>query len=159
MDNLTIQLLLWSFGGRRYALPIESVEQVVRMVEVVPVPDAPVCVAGIINVHGRVIPVFFAFHSLEPGQCRLRFQQQLIIAHAGQRVFALIADEVVGLFACKPEELVPAENVLPAGRFIQAILKLPQGLVLLPDLEAFLSGADAGRMLEDTNSEAGLRNA
>ena len=42
---------------QRYGLPLERVEQVLPMVWVTPLPEAPEIVIGVINVHGSVLPV------------------------------------------------------------------------------------------------------
>ncbi len=51
------QLVTFTLDGQPYALPLASVQQVVRMVEVVPLPKAPEIVLGVINLHGKIVPV------------------------------------------------------------------------------------------------------
>jgi purine-binding chemotaxis protein CheW len=51
------QLLLLRIGQRRYALPAEAVERVERMAALIPLPDAPPGVAGVLNLRGALLPV------------------------------------------------------------------------------------------------------
>ena len=51
------QLVVFRLDERRYALPLAVVERVVRAVDVTPLPKAPPMVLGVIDVHGRVLPV------------------------------------------------------------------------------------------------------
>ncbi len=66
----------------RYALPLTSVEQVVRAVEVTPLPDAPDIIMGVINVHGRVVPVVDIRRRFRLPARALSAGDQLVIAPA-----------------------------------------------------------------------------
>ena len=57
LDTDIRHLLVFSVDEQEYALPYTIVEKVVRSVEITPLPNAPDIIKGIINVHGRVIPV------------------------------------------------------------------------------------------------------
>ncbi|MCU0873764.1 MAG: hypothetical protein MUE50_15610, partial [Pirellulaceae bacterium] len=45
-----------------------------------------------------------------------------------------------------PRAAVPGEQVTPEARAIGAVIKLEDGLVLVPDLEQVLSAAEAGSL-------------
>jgi len=47
--NETMQLLAFSVGDYRYALPLSAVNRIVRAVEVTPLPDAPDTILGLIK--------------------------------------------------------------------------------------------------------------
>lgn len=49
--------LTFVLRGQTYAVPIETVREINRVVEITPVPHAPEFVAGVINLRGKVIPV------------------------------------------------------------------------------------------------------
>ena len=51
-----LSLVVFSIAGQRYALNLPVVERVLRMVEVSPLPKAPLIVLGVINFHGEIIP-------------------------------------------------------------------------------------------------------
>ncbi len=51
------QLVAFTLGEQRYALPLTTVQRVVRMVEVTPLPKAPEIVLGVIDFQGNIIPV------------------------------------------------------------------------------------------------------
>jgi len=52
-----IRLVSFSLLGREYALPITVIQEVIRFVKPTKLPSAPPCIAGIINLRGRVTPL------------------------------------------------------------------------------------------------------
>lgn len=52
-----MEILAFEAAGRRGAIPAGDVREIVRMVEVLPVPDAPAGVEGAIVVRGAGVPV------------------------------------------------------------------------------------------------------
>ncbi len=133
------QLLEFALDDQRYGLPLAAVERVVRMVAITPLPQAPPIVLGIINVHGRVIPVVDIRRRFRLPPRHPRATDQLIIAHTLRRSLALVADPVVGVIQCAVSAVVPAGTVLPSLGYVAGVVKLPSGLVLLHDLDTFLS--------------------
>ncbi len=135
----TCQLLELALDDQRYALHLSAVERIVRVVAITPLPQAPSVVLGIINVHGRVVPVIDLRRRLQLPQRPPRLSDQLIIAHSARRPLALVADAVVGVVACPLDAVVPPGAVLPRVGYVAGIVKLPGELVLIHDLDTFLS--------------------
>jgi purine-binding chemotaxis protein CheW len=50
-------LLLLRLGEHVYALPAEAVERVERMAALIPLPDAPAGIAGVLNLRGELLTV------------------------------------------------------------------------------------------------------
>ena len=56
-SQLEIRLVSFSLLEREYALPITVIQEVIRYVKPTKLPTAPACIAGIINLRGRVTPL------------------------------------------------------------------------------------------------------
>jgi chemotaxis signal transduction protein len=57
-SNTNTQLLLIvRVGSQRYALPAAAVERILPMAALTPLPGAPRDVAGLLNLHGEILPV------------------------------------------------------------------------------------------------------
>lgn len=52
------KLVVFNLNNQKYALHLSSVETIIRVVEFTPLPKAPKIVNGIVNFHGKIIPVF-----------------------------------------------------------------------------------------------------
>lgn len=142
-----IDLLVFRLGDQRYALRLAVVERVVRAVEVTPLPGAPSTVLGVINVQGRVIPVFSLRRRFGMAEPEIHPDHQFLIATAGCRAVALVIDEACGLADRGDSAVVGADAMLPGVEQFEGVVELDDGLALIHDLEKFLS-LDEARALE-----------
>lgn len=127
---------------QRYALPLPSVEKVVRMVDITRLMNAPQIVLGVVNVHGRVLPVFNIRQRFHLPECEIAITDQLIIAHTTQRPVALVVDAVDDVLEYPEQDLLVSGDILPDLKYVEGIIKLQDGLILIHCLDKFLSGAE-----------------
>ncbi|HUW27273.1 MAG TPA: chemotaxis protein CheW [Sulfuriferula sp.] len=133
------QLLVFALGDQRCALYLPVVDRVVRAVEISPLPKAPDIVLGVVNVHGEVIPVINVRKRFGLPQRDIALTDQLVITHTARRPVALVVDTVTGVVECIARQLVVAEGILPGLEYVQGVAKLKDGLILIYNLEQFLS--------------------
>lgn len=133
------QLLELTLDDERYGLDLSAVEHIVRMVAITPLPQAPHIVLGVINVHARIVPVLDLRQRFGLPQRPPRLSDHLIIGHTARRAVALVADAVLGVVECPPDAVVAAATVLPTLRYVAGVVKLPSGLMLIHNLDTFLS--------------------
>lgn len=132
-------LIVFTMDDRRYALPLRAVDRVVRMVAVTPLPKAPDIVLGVVNIQGRVIPVINMRRRFRLPEREIALTDQLVVAHTVRRPVALVADAVLDVIACPVQSLIAAEEVLPNIEYVEGVVKLADGLILIHDLDRFLS--------------------
>ncbi len=128
------------------ALHLEAVECVIRSVEISALPDAPHGVLGVINLKGRIIPVFDlrARFGLPPRE--VRASDYLVISRLRSRSVALLVDTVVGVVPAGQMQLIQSAEILPEMESISGVLKLGGNLVFVHDLEKFLSTEGYGAL-------------
>ena len=146
------QILVFTLDEPRYALPLSAVERVVRSVEITPLPKAPAIVLGVINVQGQIVPVVDVRQRLGLPARDMHLDDQFILAHTSRRLVALGVDAVVGVRALADQALVHAAQALPYAAYIGGVAKLADNLVLICDLDQFLSPLEE-RMLVEAASE------
>ncbi len=142
---MTDQYAVFILDGRSYALHLSAVDRVVRMVDIIPLIKAPDIVLGVINIQGRVIPVINMRRRFGLPEREIALTDQLIVAHTARRPVALVADTVTDIVECSEQDLVTAESILPEVEYVEGVVKLKDGLILIHDLDEFLS-------LEEENS-------
>lgn len=123
----------------RYALYLSSVERVVRAVEITTLPKAPEMVLGVINVQGSVMPVLDIRRRFRLPVREMKQDDRFIIARTTKRRVALVADSVAGVHELTEREMVNAQQALPFAEYLSGVAKLDDGLVLIHDLDTFLS--------------------
>ena len=150
-------LVVFRLDGQRYALPLPAVERIVRAVSVTPLPGAPAIVLGAIDVAGQVIPVLNLRRRLDLPERALHPDDHFVIARAGPLAVALVIDDAQGVLEHPPETRVAPEAIAPQLRHLQGVVQLPDGLVLIHDLEQFLSLEEARAL--DSALDAGAAHA
>ena len=147
-DKGVVGLLVFRLEDQDYALSLAAVVRVVRAVEITELPKAPEIVLGVMNVGGTVVPVFDIRRRFRLPCREVQLSDQLIVAQASRRTVALVADCVMGLIEVPTEDIAMAPAIVPGIEHVQGIVKLPDGLVLIHDLESFLS-LEEGRVLTE----------
>jgi purine-binding chemotaxis protein CheW len=133
------QLVVWSLDTQRYALPLAAVERVVRVVALTPLPDAPSIVCGIVNIQGSPVPVIDTRARFGISQRAILLSDQMLIARMRKRRVALLVDAVEGLLRQPDQTMVEAEAIVPGMGCVAGVAKLPDGMILIHDLDRCLS--------------------
>lgn len=132
-------LIVFTLGDQRYALPLPEVDRVVRMVAITPLPEAPGIILGVVNIRGRVIPVINMRRRFHLAEREIALADQLVVAHTVRRPVALVADAVLDIIAYPAQNLIAAAQIVPGMEYVEGVIKLENGLILIHDLDKFLS--------------------
>lgn len=152
-STISEQVLVFSVESLSIALPLAGVVRVLRAVEVLPLPQAPAIVCGVVNVHGELIPVVDFRKCLGfPGKA-LMPSEQLLIVRSSKRLLALVIAASYGVTECLRSNFVPIGDMVPFKNRVAGILKSESGLILVHDLEALLS-FDEDRILTESLTDA-----
>ncbi len=142
--NRPIQFLIFALSGRFYGLHLAQVRRVIRAVDAVPLPDAPEIVLGAIDLQGTIVPLFNVRRRFGIADREIIPEDQFVIACASRRTVALAVDHVLDIIERPAEQIVAAEKILDHSDLIEGVIQLEEGLVLIHDLDRFLS-VDEGR--------------
>jgi purine-binding chemotaxis protein CheW len=134
-----VQLVVLTLDDRRYALYLSVVERVIRAVDVTPLPKAPEIVLGVINVQGAIIPVVNIRRRFHIPEREMQLGDQMLIARTARRVVALIVDSAQSVVELSGDNLIPPKDIVPGTSYLDGIVKLGDGIVLIHDLDRFLS--------------------
>jgi purine-binding chemotaxis protein CheW len=149
--NEQMQIVVFSLDEPRYALDLFAVERVVRAVEITPLPKAPEIILGVINVTGQVVPVVDVRKRFSlPGR-EVGLNDRFIISRTSKRLVALVADDVIGVQKLENRQIINAEQDLQFAGYIKGVAKVDGDLILIHDLDRFLS-LDEERKLDEALS-------
>jgi purine-binding chemotaxis protein CheW len=137
VSNQIAHWVVFGLDRGRYALPLRAVDRVVRAAYVTPLPHAPSVVLGALDIEGRVLPVFSLRRRFGLPEREIRLEDQFLIARS--------------VFGLPPTAAVDAASVTAEPGHIRGIIALPDGLVLIHDLDSFLS-PDEVRTMDDALS-------
>lgn len=146
-------ILTFELGGERFGIPAAQIDEVALPVRVYPFPDAPSIVEGMIHYRGSAIPLVnmrsrFGLPEKEWGS-----QEKLVVAKIRSGRVALRADDVLDVTAIDPGDVEEPPRGVIHSRYISAIVRLQDGLILIHDLETLLE-SDETHWLENSASRA-----
>lgn len=137
-------LLIFRVGASLYALAGALVDHVSELGQIVPVPTAPACFAGVVHERGRVLPAVDLATIFGAGGERARGYRRLVVVELQGRPLVILAHQVLGLSAVAGSEIRPSArgDAVAAGELAD-----PRGVVTLLDPDELLhrlrSGSEA----------------
>jgi purine-binding chemotaxis protein CheW len=137
--NRLNRLVSFNLDDQKYALFLSTVIRVIRVVEITSLPKAPDIVLGVINMHGQIVPVLDIRKRFRLPQREIQLDNQLIIAQTSKRTVALLVDFVSDVVEISEEKIIAGEHILPGMEYVEGVVKTEDDMILIHDLEQFLS--------------------
>lgn len=147
------QVVVFSLETRRLALPLGQVERATRSVAITDLPQAPSVVTGVIDLHGTVVPVIDLRQRLQLPPRAPTLNDQLLITRTPKRLYAALVDSVLDVLAYAPTDFVDAASIVPGLEYLQGVVHLPDGIILIHNFEQFLS-LEENRILDEALNNA-----
>jgi len=137
--GLPAQLVVFSLGESRFGIDLWATERIIQSVEITVLPGLPAIVSGIINVNEQIVPVINVRKRFNLPQCEMELTDRIIIATTSKWKVALLVDGIDGVYDTEGNLPVSSAGFLPTLKYVQGVVQLGGGLVLIHDLEDFLS--------------------
>ena len=138
-DDL-LKLVTFQLGEELYGVEIMDVDQIVRVQDVRPIPNAPYYVEGIFNLRSEIIPVISLhkrFHikkaSLDEGD---EFLGGFIIIKVENNKIGIIIDRVARVVDVKKEEIQPPPQMIAGigAEYINGVARRDPGYLIILDI-------------------------
>jgi purine-binding chemotaxis protein CheW len=136
--------VLFELAGSIYGIPSRNVLHIEMLDHVTPVPNANPAIDGVVFSRGQVIPALnlrarFGFPRQEK-----TLRTRVLFATIHERTVGLIVDSAKDFLSIPTENIRPIEETLTGinGRYLKAVTKTDNRLVLILDLEAVLNVND-----------------
>ncbi len=142
----TLQVVVFQIGEEEYAVDILQVQEIIRPQEIVPMPQAPDFVKGMINLRGHAIPVIDLRERLgvSPSETSDGSATRIIIVRVEEALVGMIVDEVSHVLRIPKSaiEPPPATIVGSASEYITGIAKVEDRLIVLLNISKILSAEE-----------------
>ncbi len=142
-ENELLQLVSFVVGDEEFAVPILSVQEINRMMQITRVPQSPPFVEGVINLRGKIIPVInlrerFGMEKLDDSE-----DMRIIVVEVNDRVIGFTVDRVNEVLRISADIVDPAPQMVLSGGvdgdYVQGVGKLDDRLLILLSLERLFS--------------------
>ena len=134
-------ILPFNFRGWRFALPAKQVIRVVPALAPQPLPQAPNLILGICQLKGMILPVFDLAARLGWPRQPFGIWSHWIWLRSERRDLLLPVDRTEPVHHIEGE-LLPITSLQNSQSSVHGVLRAPDGLYLLQDIESFLSPGD-----------------
>lgn len=137
-----MHLITFSLAGREYAATIQQVDRVIRMRDIIPVPDAAHFVEGVINLRDKVVPVINVRKKIGLAAENFSKRNRIIIAHIEDHLVGFIVDYVNDVISVDPGSIEKPDNELKKAKYLMGVGKIEGRLILIADIISLLSDED-----------------
>lgn len=147
-NSTSLQCVTFTLEDETYGMNVMQVQEVLREVEVAPVPGAPDYVLGIINLRGNVVSVIDARtrFGLQPKESD--DMSRIIVIEAQQQILGILVDSVAEVVDIEHDEIDTAPNVGNAetSKYIDGVVSRGEKLLILVDLNKLLTQSEMGQI-------------
>jgi purine-binding chemotaxis protein CheW len=138
------KMLIFGLNGERYATDIKEVERILGYQEPTVLPDSPNFVKGVINYEESILPIISLSKKFNLGDDKETESRKIIVVKRNENKFGIIVENVYEVRDINSDlmEVVPPITATIEKRYIAALIKLENNIVILLDLEKILSVED-----------------
>lgn len=137
-----VQMVVFEIQKKEYGIPVYVSREIIRMTSIVPVPNAPGFIAGVINLRGSIICVIdmrkhFGAENIEETE-----ETRIIVVNMNNLPVGLIVDSVHEVVKVKRSSIDPVPEILRMqvkNNSVVGIAKFKERIISLLDLEKCLS--------------------
>ncbi|MCK4667212.1 purine-binding chemotaxis protein CheW [Candidatus Dependentiae bacterium] len=135
----TKNFLLLYISEHNFALPIESVVEIIKMVKITTVPKSPDFVKGILNFRGLVIPVIGLPELFSLEYRNEILNRAIIIVSNNDELSGLIVDDVSDIKIVDVNKIDKPSKHIPFSQFLTGILREDDDLIFILDLKKIIT--------------------
>jgi purine-binding chemotaxis protein CheW len=144
-NRLSDKYLTFKLGNEEYAVPILTVQRIIQMQPITPVPKTPVFVRGVINLRGKIIPILelrtkFGMSSIEDTETTCIVVLQFLV-NGEEFTMGAVIDQVSEVLFIEENQIqeTPSFGSDIDTEFIMAVAKIQERVVMLLDINAILT--------------------
>ncbi len=150
VKEVIYELVGFMLGNEEFAIDINNVHEINRMVDITPVPRAPFFVVGVMNLRGNVVPVVNLRRRLNIEDKEYDKKTRIIVVEVLGTVVGFVVDAVSEVLRISASVVEPASDLVAGiqAEYIQGVAKLKTRLMVLLDLEKILAKENIDQLKE-----------
>jgi purine-binding chemotaxis protein CheW len=137
------QIIAFRVGDEEFGLDILRVQEIIRMPQLTRVPHSAACVEGVINLRGKVIPVFNLRKRFGLAEAALDREARIVVVETGDAVLGFVVDSVSQVLTIPAASIeAPPRLGELACEYVSGVGKCNGRLVILLDLDRLMQGSE-----------------
>ena len=136
-----MQVVVFTLEGKSLALDILKVQEILRMVEITPMPKMPSFALGVINLRGKIVPIINIREKLNLPERKPTVRTCIILIRSDERILGFLVDDVAEVLSLPADSLARPENGTDwvESDLYLGVGKLPGKLLVVIDSDRLLS--------------------
>lgn len=124
-----MQIVIFELDGEEYAVEIADLQEIIKLPEITPVPNAPQFISGIFNLRGKIVVVVDLEKRFNLARENEKKEENIIIAQVESNLFGVIVDRVAEI------KNVPVKNLQTAPLLAAAKIQTDylKGVIVLEE--------------------------
>ncbi|HMV45507.1 MAG TPA: chemotaxis protein CheW [Leptospiraceae bacterium] len=135
MKNKKLEILTWYVGENLYGLFLKDCKEVIKNVEILPIPHSKNYISGILNLRGEIITVLDAVVKLGYPKESIRGKKSIIRLKEKSKV-SIVADKIYDIIEISSDRLEnPPSNLSDRElKCIEKVVNSDQGAIVILNL-------------------------
>ncbi|MCH7903749.1 MAG: purine-binding chemotaxis protein CheW [Armatimonadetes bacterium] len=135
------QSVIFRLGNESYGIDIFSVNEIIRMREITPIPQTDAHICGLVNLRGKTIPVVNLHVRLALPEVEESDKTRIIVVDSPNGNVGIIVDEVNEVVTLSAEHIeeTPAMVTDEESDYVYGVARLDDRLITLLDLDKALA--------------------
>lgn len=131
------QVVIFALGSEEYGVEIRYAQEILRIPEIVKIPDSPAYVEGIINLRRKIIPVIDLKRKFGLGDSQTHADSRLVVLNIEGLILGIIVDDVSEVVKLEQNsiERLPAEFGGGNDNCLKGVGRIENRLLLLLDVK------------------------
>jgi chemotaxis-related protein WspB len=146
--------LKFRIGGEDYALDTLQIVEILPLLQITRVPQAPVGVAGLINYRGKPVPVIDLSELTLGRPAQPHISTRLILVRYGEHLLGLIAEQATEMMRCEADSFTDSGIASDAAPYLGPVTHDGGRLVRWIEAQKLLPPAVSGVLFRQAEEHA-----
>ena len=145
---MAVKGVLFQINGQSYGIDLLSVDGIENYRSVMVVPNAPECIEGIINLRGKLIPIYDLRTKFHLPKASVTPETKIIVAKTNSVPVGYLVDAVTSIETFEEEEINQAPYLVQSmdTEYIKSVAFLKDGIAILLDPDRILTKEERERI-------------
>lgn len=156
------QYVIFEIDKEEYGVRLVDLKEIIKVLELTPLPNAPQFFAGVFNLRGKIIPVIDLEKRFSLKRETPSVSEHILITEQGNDLYGMIVDKVVGTIRISAENIQKPQSIgvfKINESYIDGLATVEQKggrLVIILNIKKILSPeelAELGKQAQSVNSK------
>lgn len=151
----SLQTVGFKIGKELFGVDISNVKEIVRVPEIVKVPDTPDFIEGVINLRGRIVSVIDLKKRFRLGSVDRTKASRILVAEMDGRVVGLLVDAASEVLRLPADSIEPPPDMVSGIGidYITGVGKIAERIIILLDIKKVLNNGEWQQIAAGINNE------